>query len=274
MNTDWVNARPKLVCKSHRAKKNYLLCETCLLFVLALSLYLMCAIISQTRVGALGAFVAAGILMAFGKSALLLPALLIVLVYLCQLYFVGKAYVESSFRSFVILKGFAASLTILAVAACLSFFKVLLGGMVGDFVVLCLLSWVGSAGTFFVLSFCLLMGTSLLTGISWFELLAKVGKGCFRSNQDREYYSEFEQSIKHYDISCETNSGQCLTDTNHSDICESTENKIEGFLFEFGIRSKVVNIQTGPTISRYDLALAPGVKSNQEIGRASCRERV
>ncbi len=243
----------------HYSQTHVLFHECCLIFVFSLSLYLIYAIFHEGHVGVLGDHVASFILIALGKSSLLLPLTLIGVTFLSHRHLIGCRG-HANIATFTLLKCVLALLTLLSITSIMSFFAISYGGRVGDSISIFMIGWIGDAGTLFLLGASTLISSSLLTGISWFDVFRKAWH-LFANEQQQAAANEIPKEFNMTDFSVKHD--PILTDNKHTNYNLSIERRIESLLFDFGIRSEVVGVESGPVISRYELSLAPGVKANQ-----------
>lgn len=253
--------------KERTSKQNQrlhcLLYESLLIGFIACACCLMCSLFHQVGAGLFGQWIATQVLSKLNYAGYLVPFELIWLAATSHFALRGKLCISCSFKVFVFLKLFSAMFTLLSTSTLLSFFVESLGGQIGDYLSGKLIESVGNIGTGFILLSSILISISLLTGISWFDALGRVGRSNEPPNRDNANLNERELSLDNGASDVSSVSDQFSINDYQCMVNDTVEAKIERFLLEFGIRSRVVNTVTGPVITRFEIALAAGVKSSQ-----------
>lgn len=245
--------------------KDHLLRYECLLiFALTLTLYLIYTVICPDRAGTMGLIIRDIMVVTFGKTAILFPVLLILLVYLSYIFLVREKCLVGSYRSFLLRKCIGAAIFQISLSSVFSMYSLTYGGRSGLLLTSWLESSLGIVGTLFCLVFLTLTSISILTRFSWLNLLFKRSMPVETMINSAQMLDSKEAPPVNRMRLSPTNEGvQYLTDNDPIGSDESIEDKIERFLFDYGIRATVVSVVNGPTVTCYEILPAPGVKVSQ-----------
>ena len=256
--------------------------------LLAVSLLILLSLLSyqmgRSMVGAFGRYLAVSLMTAFGWGAYFLP------------FSIGY-WGWKTFRKGKRIKGIwvkVSGLGFLLLAFC-SFLNLLgretrLGGTVGDFVSDSLLAPAfGDIGAYLIILTVFIVSIQLVTEISIIQFLQTLrsalrtvrvrhlGRKCLTSSEQVKpnYYRKVSPQVKVESVSPVSPPGaltyelppiELLNDPPRADLSQREEELknnaevLEKTLKNFGISAKVSQIHPGPSITRYELELAPGIK--------------
>ncbi|MFQ5866655.1 MAG: DNA translocase FtsK [bacterium] len=256
--------------------------------LLAVSLLILLSLLSyqmgRSMVGAFGRYLAVSLMTAFGWGAYFLP------------FSIGY-WGWKTFRKGKRIKGIwvkVSGLGFLLLAFC-SFLNLLgretrLGGTVGDFVSDSLLAPAfGDIGAYLIISTVFIVSIQLVTEISIIQFLQTLrsalrtvrvrhlGRKRLTSSEEAKpnYYRKVSPEVKVESVSPVSPPGaptyelppiELLNDPPRADLSQREEELknnaevLEKTLKNFGISAKVSQIHPGPSITRYELELAPGIK--------------